>query len=152
MQIPVAVASTARRDRVTEGLMRAGLSPYVDAIISGDDVSRGRPDPEPYLYAALAIERPTLRCVVIGSANTSVEAAHDVSMQCVAIATQRPMYELSAADLVARQLEEISVQNLKQLFRMEEGVEPAQPELQPEQPASVGRPVMLAYDDEDDFL
>lgn len=150
--IPVAVASTARRDRVTEGLMRAGLSPYVDAIISGDDVSRGRPDPEPYLYAALAIERPTLRCVVIGSANTSVEAAHDVSMQCVAIATQRPIYELSAADLVARQLEEISVQNLKQLFRMEEGVESAQPELQPEQPASVGRPVMLAYDDEDDFL
>lgn len=130
--------------------MRAGLSTYVDAIISGDDVSRGRPDPEPYLYAALAIERPTLRCVVIGSANTSVEAAHDVSMQCIAIATQRPMYELSAADLVARQLEEISVQNLKQLFRMEEGVEPAQPELQPEAPSD-RRPTMLAYGDEDEL-
>lgn len=146
MQIPVAVASTARRERLIEGLTKAGLLPYIDAIISGEDVSRGRPDPEPYLYAAQAIERPPLRCVVIGSANASVEAAHDASMQCIAVASRSKVFELGAADLVARQLDELSIQNLKQLFRLEQGVEPVlQPEVEPE--ASV-RTAIAEYDDD----
>jgi 5-amino-6-(5-phospho-D-ribitylamino)uracil phosphatase len=146
VQIPVAVASTARRARLIEGLTKAGLLPHIDAIISGDDVSRGRPDPEPYLYAAQAIERPPLRCVVIGSTNSSVEAAHDANMQCVAIADRRPVFELGAADLVARQLDELSIQNLKQLFRLEQGVEPVlQAELEPEPSVSTA---LAVYDDE----
>lgn len=146
VQIPVAVASTARRDRLVAGLTKAGLLPHIDAIISGEDVSRGRPDPEPYLYAAQAIERPPLRCVVIGSANASVEAAHDASMQCVAIAGRCKVFELGAADLVARHLDELSIQNLKQLFRMEQGVEPVlQAEVEPEPSVHTA---LAVYDDE----
>lgn len=136
MQIPVAVATSEPEARALDSLERAGLAGAFNAVVTGDDVARGRPDPEPYLYAAYALGRPPLRCVVIGNSNLSIEAAHEVGMQCVSVATRHPMYELNASDLVLRTLESISVQNLKQLFRLEEGVEPAQPELQPEMPTT----------------
>lgn len=59
-----------------------------------------------------------------GNSNHSIEAAHEVGMQCVAVAARTPVYELTAADLVVRQLEEVSFVNLKQLFRMENTVSP----------------------------
>ena len=40
-----------------------------DAIVTAEDVHRGRPDPECYLYAAQQIQRPPLRCVVVGNSN-----------------------------------------------------------------------------------
>ena len=54
----------------------------------------------------------------------TVEAAHEVGMQCVVVAGRTPMYELTAADMVVRQLDELSFINLKQLFRMEHMVGP----------------------------
>ena len=122
--MPVAVVSNAPRERLVEGLQRAGLAQYVTTVISGDVVPRGRPDPEPYLYATTALERPPLRCALVGASNLSVEGAREVGMQCVAVASTLKMYELTAADMVVRDLEGLTMQNFKQLFGNEEGREP----------------------------
>ena len=45
-------------------------------------------------------------------------------MACVVVAGRNPLYELTAADLVVRQLEELSLVNLKQLFQQEDRVDP----------------------------
>ena len=45
-------------------------------------------------------------------------------MACVVVAGRNPLYELTAADLVVRQLEELSLVNLKQLFQLEDRVDP----------------------------
>ena len=145
----MAVATSEPEARVLDSLERAGLRNAFNSIVTGAGIARGRPDPEPYLYAAYNLGRPPLRCVVIGNSNLSIEAAHEVGMQCVSVATRHPMYELTAGDLVLRTLETISVQNLKQLFRMEEGVEPMQPEMQLEVKTSL-RPTMF-MDDDDSF-
>lgn len=130
--IPVALATSEPEARVHAALDRIGLRSAFCSIITGADVSRGRPDPEPYLLAAYDLARPPLRCVLVGNSNLSIEAAHEVGMQCVAVATRHPMFELNASDLVVRSLEDVSVQNLKQLFRQEKGVPPLERELQPE--------------------
>jgi beta-phosphoglucomutase-like phosphatase (HAD superfamily) len=124
MQIPVAVASATPGDRLMESLQRAELAQYVAAVISGDDVQRGRPDPEPYLLASYDIKRPPARCVVIGASNASVEAASEIGMKCVAVATRLKVYELTAAHLVVRDLSDLKIQNLQQLFGAEEGRQP----------------------------
>jgi hypothetical protein len=49
-------------------------------------------------------------------------AALQVGMKCVALAGRHPVYELSAADLVVRDLAQLSFINLKQLFAAEERV------------------------------
>lgn len=121
---PVAVVSSAPERRVHAVLRESGLSPRFEVVVTGDDVNRGRPDPEGYLYAAQRIGRPPVRCIVVGNSNVSVEAAHEVGMQCVAVAGRHPVYELTAADLVVRSLGELSFINLKQLFALEEGVMP----------------------------
>ena len=55
-----------------------------------------------------------------GNSNQSVEAAREAGMAAVVVAGRVPVYELTAADLVVRQLDELSFVNLKQLFRNEE--------------------------------
>jgi len=117
---PVGVVSSAPEGRVNSTIENSGLAPRFEVVISGDDVYRGKPDPEGYLYAAQRIDRPPVRCVVVGTSNLSVEAAHEVGMKCVAVAGRNPVYELTAADLVVRSLDQLSFINLKQLFAMEE--------------------------------
>ena len=50
-------------------LEATGLEHVFQTVVSGDDVYRGRPDPEAYLYAAQQLGRPSVRCVVIGNSN-----------------------------------------------------------------------------------
>ena len=121
--IPVAICSTERQ-LVYDCIQSLGLGLYVDVVISADDVSRCAPDPEAYGMAAQQLNRPPFRCVVIGASNHSCEAAHDCGMKFVATATSQPHYELSAADLVIKKLDELSFVNLKQLFRHEECIDP----------------------------
>ena len=45
-------------------------------------------------------------------------------MAAVVVAGRRPLYEMGAADLVVKQLSELSLVGLKQLFRMEDLVDP----------------------------
>lgn len=49
-------------------------------------------------------------------------SALQVGMKCVALAGRQPVYELGAADLVVRDLSQLSFVNLKQLFAAEERV------------------------------
>ncbi|KAL3153808.1 hypothetical protein ABBQ32_013389 [Trebouxia sp. C0010 RCD-2024] len=123
-QVPVAVACSAPEARVQPVLEATGLAPALEAVVTAEDVYRGRPDPEAYLLAAQRLQRPPVRCVVIGNSNQSVEAARECGMACVVVAGRNPLYELTAADLVVRQLEELSLVNLKQLFQLEDRVDP----------------------------
>lgn len=121
---PVALVSSAPESRVQSTLEATSLASRFEVVVTGDDVARGRPDPEGYLYAAQRIGRPPLRCVVVGNSNSSVEAAHEVGMRCVAVAGRHPVFELAAADLVVRSLSDVSFINLKQLFADEDAVLP----------------------------
>eukprot|EP00889_Picochlorum_renovo_P007083 jgi/Picre1/34113/NNA_001588.t1 len=119
LETPRALVSSAPEERVHKILELSGMEGLFDAVISGDDVYRGKPDPEGYLYAAQKLERPPFRCVVIGKNNQSIEAAHEVGMPCVAVAGSSPLYEVSAADLAVKSLDELSFVNLKKLFGTE---------------------------------
>lgn len=79
-QAPLALVSSAPEQRVLPALEAAGLSPHFDVVVTADDVYRGKPDPEGFLYAAQRLQRPPVRCVVIGNSNLSIEAAHEVRL------------------------------------------------------------------------
>ena len=68
-QVPAALATSAPEARVRAALQGGGLDELFVAVVTGEDVSRGRPDPEPYLLAAQQIGRPPVRCVIIGNSN-----------------------------------------------------------------------------------
>jgi HAD superfamily hydrolase (TIGR01509 family) len=53
--LPLAVATSTRRERAVKKLEKAGLLPYFTALACGDEVSRGKPEPDIFLLAARRI-------------------------------------------------------------------------------------------------
>lgn len=118
-KIPMALVSTRPRETLESAMGKIGIDGDFNVIIAAEDVHRGKPDPEMFDYAAQLLNFIPERCIVFGNSNQTVEAAHDARMKCVAVASKHPVYELGAADLVVRRLDELTVVDLKNLADIE---------------------------------
>ncbi|KAL2342758.1 hypothetical protein Fmac_004043 [Flemingia macrophylla] len=118
-KIPMALVSTRPRKALESAIGEIGIGDTFSVIVAAEDVHRGKPDPEMFVYAAQLLNFIPERCIVFGNSNSTVEAAHDARMKCVAVASKHPVYELGAADLVVRRLDELSVVDLKNLADIE---------------------------------
>lgn len=102
----LAVASGAYRDEITVVLERAEVRDVFTAIVAAEDVSRGKPSPDPFLAALAAVNRAAAlalapaRCLVVEDAPNGVAAARAAGMRCVAVTTSHDRAALAAADLV----------------------------------------------------
>jgi len=56
-----------------------------DLLITGDDVVRGKPDPEPFLKAAAALGVDPVRCLALEDSHNGVRAAHAAGMMTVMV-------------------------------------------------------------------
>lgn len=131
-KIPMILASTCPRKT---------LETTISAVVAAEDVHRGKPDPEMFVYAAQLLNFIPERCIVFGNSNLTVEAAHDAQMKCVTVASHHPAYELGAADLVVRRLDELSMVDLKNLAVIESPeFESSEPELEMEEEGSAQHP------------
>jgi sugar-phosphatase len=83
--------------------------PMPPVMICAEDLSRGKPDPEGYLTAALRLGRASNDCIVIEDAPAGIEAAHNAGMRVIAITATYPPDQLRAADLVVERLTDLSV-------------------------------------------
>lgn len=61
---------------------------YFDAVVTAEDVHRGKPDPEVFLLAAQQLEVIPARCIVIEDAASGIEAAHRAGMQAIGAGKQ----------------------------------------------------------------
>lgn len=117
--VPVALSAPLSEAKVEEALARTSLRPYFDTLVTADD--SGSAEAEFYLaYAAQRIQRPPARCVVVGESNSSVEAAHELGMKCIVVTGNQPVYNFVGADLVVRNLSQVSFMNMKKLFGAED--------------------------------
>lgn len=92
-----------------------GLERYLLALVSGESVPHGKPAPDIFLRAAEALKTPPANCVVIEDAVAGVLAAHAAGMRCIAVAGERDLPGLRAADLVVRDLTEVTVERVRAL-------------------------------------
>lgn len=110
----LAVASSGLASYITEILSRFQLDSYFEALISGADVSRGKPDPEPYLLAARRLGVAPAECVVFEDAAIGVRAAKAAGAMCIAVpnpAAEEPQ-DLSPADIVLPSLGDLRLAHL----------------------------------------
>lgn len=106
--LKLAVASSADRMKVDINLRESGLSPELfDAIVSGQDVTHKKPDPEIFLLAAQRIGISPSEGVVVEDAVNGVVAAKVGGFKCLGLTTTFSPEELSQADWVAPTLEEV---------------------------------------------
>ncbi|MET7680836.1 HAD-IA family hydrolase [Streptomyces sp. NPDC005423] len=100
-----AVVTSATRRLAEARLAAAGILPRV--LVVAEDVTRGKPDPEPYLLAARRLGTDPARCVVFEDAPAGLRAGRAAGMTTVALATTHQVHELDA-DLVVRDLSALS--------------------------------------------
>lgn len=81
----------------TTRLQHVGL-PIPQVLVTADDVTYGKPNPEGYLQAAQRLGFAPEHCLVIEDAVAGVRAARAAGMQVIAVATTYPPEELSEAD------------------------------------------------------
>jgi mannitol-1-/sugar-/sorbitol-6-phosphatase len=103
-----AVVTSGIRPIAEFRIRHTGL-PMPSVMICADDISRGKPDPEGYLTAALRLGHRAKDCVVIEDAPAGIEAARNAGMRVIAIASTYPADGLSAADLVVERLVDLSI-------------------------------------------
>lgn len=82
---PLAVASGSSPGALTGVLVGTGLAGYFDAVLSAEEVGRGKPEPDLFLAAAARLGVLPADCVVIEDSTYGVLAAHRAGMRVVAI-------------------------------------------------------------------
>ena len=88
------------RSVVDESLTPTGVAGIFEAIVAGDEVTAGKPDPEPYRSAAARLGVPPAQCLAVENAPLGIQSAKAAGMSCVALETTLPAERLSAADRV----------------------------------------------------
>ncbi|MEU2792170.1 HAD-IA family hydrolase [Streptomyces sp. NPDC007100] len=102
-----AVVTSATRRLAEARLAEVGIHPK--HLIAVDDVTRGKPDPEPFLLAARRLGVDPARCVVFEDAPAGLAAGRAAGMTTVALATTHRVEELSA-DVLVGDLSAVSAQ------------------------------------------
>jgi len=114
----LAVGSSAPPENVALSIEKLGVGRLLGATVHGQDVTRGKPDPQVFLLGAERLGAEPERCVVIEDAGAGVDAAHAAGMACVGLAsTGRTRESLADAELVVDSLDELSPEALEALIR-----------------------------------
>ncbi|MDD2972350.1 MAG: HAD family phosphatase [Lachnospiraceae bacterium] len=81
----VAVATSSGRDRVDKILETAGVLSYIDAVVCGNEVKNGKPDPEIFLKAAEKVGAEPSECMVLEDSEYGLHAAARAGMKAICI-------------------------------------------------------------------
>jgi HAD superfamily hydrolase (TIGR01509 family) len=118
----LAIASGGRREQILYALRDTPIERDFPVIVSAEDTTTGKPDPEIYKLTlkrinGLAPQPPLIRadqCLVIEDSRAGIRAALTAGMKVVALATTYPADQLTEAHLVLRSLEGIALEELDQ--------------------------------------
>jgi HAD superfamily hydrolase (TIGR01509 family) len=79
-RLPVAIATSSETEYVQVTLRRAGLTNRFAAMVTGDEISRGKPEPDIYLEAARKLGVPASRCVALEDSEAGIRAVQAAGM------------------------------------------------------------------------
>jgi len=115
-QIKMAIGSAAipfNIDFVVDGLE---IRHYFGAIVSADDVSISKPDPETFLKAAAKLDVSAKDCLVFEDAPKGVESALNAGMKCIVLTTTHSVEEFDGYSNVLCYIDDYNDTKLKMLF------------------------------------
>jgi len=119
--IPAAICSGALLAEIELLLEEAKLRSFFVAIVSAEQVKRGKPHPEGFLLALeklnAAGEAPILaeNCVVVEDSHWGLEAARAAAMHTVAVTNSYDADQLAMAEKIVARLGELSIEDLQKL-------------------------------------
>jgi HAD superfamily hydrolase (TIGR01509 family) len=118
---PLAIASGALRHEIEVILEQAGLRKEFLHITSAEDVTRGKPDPQPFLQALNGLNQQCPEqaitagsCLVIEDSIPGIRSAKTAGMKVLAVANTHTIQDLDDAHAVAQSLSQIRLSELRE--------------------------------------
>jgi HAD superfamily hydrolase (TIGR01509 family) len=84
-EFTVAVASSSNRPLIEAVLAEAGIADLFAAVVSSEEVARGKPAPDVYLEAARRLGVEPGRCAAVEDSSNGIRAAHAAGMRVLAL-------------------------------------------------------------------
>ncbi|KKM03430.1 hypothetical protein LCGC14_1774540, partial [marine sediment metagenome] len=99
---------TGTRLEVVKKVLQMGLDDVFKIVITGEMVSNGKPDPEPYLKAVNELGVNKKDCLVVENAPAGIASAKNAGLTCFAVQTSLPGEYLKDADKIFQSIDELS--------------------------------------------
>ncbi len=124
--IPMAICSGSLMTEVEMVLEDTGLRHLFEVIVSGEQVKKGKPDPEGFLLTLKRLNNKVNsgqagnhispgECIVIEDSHWGLEAAKAAGMHTIAVTNSYGAEQLRMADKIVNRLNELSIGDLQQL-------------------------------------
>ncbi len=112
------LASSNNKKVVNLIIEKFQLDRYLNISISGEEVSKGKPDPEIFLTTAKYMNLKPENCLVIEDAETGVIAAKTANMKCIGFQNKNSgEQDLTKADLIIDNFKNLTINDMKSLFK-----------------------------------
>lgn len=83
LSLPMVIATSTAHDDAKKSLELSGIIKYFKFIIAGDQVTKGKPDPEIYLKAAQKLKVDPVECIVFEDSENGVKSACAAGMDVI---------------------------------------------------------------------
>jgi len=105
-----AICTSATRTYATAALTKAGV-PIPDAFVASEDVTKGKPEPDPYLLGAEKCGVDPTRCLVVEDAPAGIRSGRAAGCKTLALLTShsRAQVEGANADFVVEDLSRVTM-------------------------------------------
>jgi len=113
-KIETAVVSSSKNCLLI--LERVGITDLFKVKLSGNDITKGKPDPQIFLMAAEQLGVDPKESIVFEDATLGIDAGKSAGMVCVGIDRDNNPHLFKKADIVVSDLGEVDFQKLESLF------------------------------------
>lgn len=115
-KIPMAIATASMKMNVDLIIDALDIRKYFNAIITADDVTFSKPNPESFLKAATAIGVYPENCVVFEDVPKGVQSAANAGMQAIVVTTSHTPQEFEASKNIKFFISDFETLNTESLF------------------------------------
>lgn len=106
----LALVTSTPHEHVNIILDRFELTPYFDKFVTGDEISNGKPNPEPYYKAIQKLSLSSNDCIVVEDSISGVKSGKTAGCFVIAVPTIHAKgLDFSLADVVVKDLKDILV-------------------------------------------
>lgn len=94
-QVPTGIVTSSHHSRMLEMITQLGLQEQFSHFVTAHDVSKGKPDPEPYLAMAAKMNIAPEQCLVFEDATSGIQSATGAGMQVIGIGNEDARTDLT---------------------------------------------------------
>ncbi len=112
----LAIVTSSSRDEVVPFLSSKRLIPAFDFILTAENITRGKPNPEGYLTALKRLRLPREKVVVIEDSPNGVQSANAANLACVAVLHSVSRKRLHTADEIIGKISDLNEKIIKSVL------------------------------------